>query len=75
MRKMLSEMEFGEEGKVIEIDEGLRKRIAGVGIRVGKKLRMATRQPIKGPVVIELDRVNTSLGFGFANKIVVDVKE
>jgi len=73
MEKKLSEMDFDEEGTVKEIEENLRKQVAGMGIRVGKKVRMATKQPIKGPVVVEVDKSLTSLGLGIAEKIIVEV--
>jgi ferrous iron transport protein A len=72
MAKKLSEMDFDEEGTVKQIDEDLMKQVAGMGIRVGKKVRMATKQPIKGPVVVEVDKSFTSLGLGIAEKIVVE---
>jgi len=72
MAKKLSEMDFDEEGTVKEIEEDLRKQVAGMGIREGKKVRMATKQPIKGPVVVEVDKSFTSLGLGIAAKIVVE---
>ena len=74
MEKKLSEMDFDEEGTVKEIDENLRKQVAGMGIRVGKNIRMATKQPIKGPVVVEVDKSLTSLGLGIAEKIIVEVR-
>ena len=73
MEKKLSEMDFDEEGTVKEIEENLRKQVAGMGIREGKNIRMATKQPIKGPVVVEVDKSFTSLGLGVAEKIVVEV--
>jgi len=73
MEKKLSEMDFDEEGTVKEIDENLKKQVAGMGIRVGKNIRMATKQPIKGPVVVEVDKSLTSLGLGVAEKIIVEV--
>ncbi len=73
MEKKLSEMDFDEEGTVKGIEENLRKQVAGMGIREGKKVRMATKQPIKGPVVVEVDKSVTSLGLGIAEKIVVEV--
>ncbi len=73
MRKKLSEMRYGEEGVVIIIGESLRDKVAGMGIRVGKKLKMATKQPIKGPVVVTVDRSSISLGLGIADKIIVEV--
>jgi ferrous iron transport protein A len=73
MEKKLGEMDFDEEGTVKEIAEDLRVQIAGMGIREGKKIRMATKQPIKGPVVVEVDKSFTSLGLGIADKITVEV--
>lgn len=74
MEKKLSEMDFDEEGAVKEIEENLKKQVAGMGIREGKNVRMATKQPIKGPVVVEVDKSFTSLGLGIADKIVVEVE-
>ena len=73
MEKRLSEMDFDEEGTVKEIDENLKQQVAGMGIRVGKNIRMATKQPIKGPVVVEVDKSLTSLGLGIAERIIVEV--
>lgn len=75
MRKKLSEMEYDEEGIVMKIEGDLRRKIAGMGIREGKRIKMATKQPIKGPVVVEVERSFTSLGLGLADKIQVDVEK
>lgn len=75
MRKKLSEMGYGEEGVVKSIEGNLRNKVAGMGIRVGKKLKMATKQPIKGPVVVTVDQSSISLGLGIADKIIVEVEE
>ena len=74
MKKKLSEMKYGEEGIVTDIEHTLQKQVAGMGIRVGKNLRMITKQPIKGPVVVVVDSANTSLGLDVAEKITVEVK-
>ena len=73
MEKRLSEMDYNEQGTVTGIEDDLQKRVAGMGIRVGKKLRMVTKQPIKGPVDVVVDGAETSLGLDMAGKIVVDV--
>ncbi|MBE0520494.1 ferrous iron transport protein A [Candidatus Bathyarchaeota archaeon] len=73
--KKVSEMEFDEVGIVRKIEGNLRAQIAGMGIREGKKLRMATKQPIKGPVVVEVDKSFTSLGLRLADKIFVEVEK
>ena len=67
-------MKYGEEGIVTDIEHTLQKQVAGMGIRVGKNLRMITKQPIKGPVVVVVDSANTSLGLDVAEKITVEVK-
>lgn len=72
MVKNLSEMEYDETGSVKMIEGGLRGRLAGMGIRDGKVIRMVTKQPIKGPVVVEVDGSSTSLGLELAKKIVVE---
>ncbi|MBC2697661.1 MAG: ferrous iron transport protein A [ANME-2 cluster archaeon] len=74
MEKKLSEMEYEEEGTVTDIEGTLRKKVAGMGIRVGKKLKMITKQPVKGPVVVVVDEASTSLGLNIAEKIIVETK-
>ena len=66
-------MDYDEQGTVTEIKADLQKRVAGMGIRVGKKLRMVTKQPIKGPVDVVVDEAETSLGLDMAGKITVEV--
>ncbi len=73
MKKKLSDMDYDEKGTVTEIDSDLQKRVAGMGIRVGKKLRMITKQPIKGPVDLIVDEAETSLGLELAERITVEV--
>jgi len=46
-----------------------------MGIRVGKRIKMMTRQPMKGPVVVVVDGADISVGIGVADKIVVDVEK
>ncbi len=55
-----------------DIEGDLRDKLAGMGIRKGKKIRMITKQPIKGPVVVEVDGADTSLGLEMAKKILVE---
>ena len=73
MEKKLSEMKYEEAGIVKRIEGKLRTQIAGMGIREGKEIKMMTKQPVKGPVVVAVDRANTSIGLGLAGKIIVEV--
>ena len=65
-------MEYDDKGSVKDIEGDLRDKLAGMGIRKGKKIRMITKQPIKGPVVVEVDGADTSLGLEMAKKILVE---
>jgi len=75
MEKRLYEMDYKDEGVVKEIDESVKLKVAGMGIRVGKRIKMMTRQPMKGPVVVVVDGADISVGIGVADKIVVDVEK
>lgn len=75
MKRKLSQMDYEEEGVVKSIKEDLKEKIAGMGIRVGKRLKMLTKQPIKGPVVVTVDKADTSLGLGLADKIIVEIEK
>jgi len=75
MKRKLSQMDYEEEGMVKSVEEDLKEKIAGMGIRVGKKLKMLTKQPIKGPVVVIVDKACTSLGLGLADKIIVEIEK
>lgn len=72
--KKLSKMEYGEKGVIKRINQRLKDQLLGRGIREGKTIRMETKQPINGPVVITIDRSTTSLGLNLAKKISVEVK-
>ncbi len=73
MQKRLDEMAYEEEGVVDNIQGGVRTRVAGMGVRVGKKIKMLTKEPLKGPVVVVVDEADISLGIGIADKIIVEV--
>lgn len=74
MQKSLDKMAYEEEGIVVSIDQDLKQRVAGMGIRVGKRIKMLTKEPLKGPIVIMLGGSETSLGLNMAGKIIVEVQ-
>ena len=74
MQKSLDKMAYEEEGIVVSIDQDLKQRVAGMGIRVGKRIKMLTKEPLKGPIVITLGGSETSLGLDVAGKIIVEVQ-
>ncbi|MFB6215317.1 MAG: ferrous iron transport protein A [Candidatus Bipolaricaulia bacterium] len=72
--KRLSEMDYGEKGVIEKINRSLKDQLLGRGIREGKTVRMDTKQPINGPVVVTIDRSTTSLGLNLAKDIFVEGK-
>ncbi len=75
MKKRLSELSCGESGFIIDIAEDIKQKIAGMGVRVGKELKVISKQPLKGPIVVMIDESKTSLSQKIADKIAVEIKE
>lgn len=66
-------MLYDQEGVVVAIDAAASKQLAGMGVRMGKKIKMITKEPLKGPVVLLIDQSHISLGMGIAGKVIVEV--
>ena len=49
------------------------RRLNNLGVRVGKDLKVIAKQPF-GPIVIEIEDIQTAIGRGMAHKIYVEVK-
>ncbi|RLI04436.1 ferrous iron transport protein A [Candidatus Bathyarchaeota archaeon] len=75
--RKLSELYGEEEGVIVEVDGGfgLKRRLACLGIRIGKKVRKVASEPFRGPIVVEVDGAQLALGRGVAEKILVKVGE
>jgi ferrous iron transport protein A len=73
MLKALSTLGFGETGRVTEI-RASRHELNCMGLRTGKKLKMITRQPIKGPVVVLIDEVEIAMGLDIAAQVMVNIE-
>lgn len=73
----LRQMQSGQRGKVTEIQggHGLVNRLNALGIRPGKKITKIGSMFMRGPITIKLDNTQMALGFGMANKIIVELEE
>jgi ferrous iron transport protein A len=67
-------LDRGQRGTVLQLKggRGLVNRLNALGIRPGKKITKVSAMLMKGPVTIEVDRVQIALGFGMARKIIVN---
>ena len=72
----LTYMDRGQEGIVIEIKggRGFAKRLESMGIRVGKKIKKVSDPFLKGPITIKVEGTQLSLGYGMAQKVIVDIE-
>ena len=69
----LARMQPGQGGIVVQIQggHGLVNRLGALGIIPGKRITKISSMLMRGPVTIEVDRVQVAIGFGMANKIMV----
>jgi ferrous iron transport protein A len=73
VHKSLADMADGEIGVVRRFTGGMRmaERLQAMGVRPGKKVRKISRQPLRGPVAVEIDNFCVAIGHGMARRIIV----
>lgn len=69
----LAQMRAGQSGTVVQIRGGHRmvNRLNALGVMPGKKITKISSMLMRGPVTIEVDRVQVAMGFGMANHVIV----
>ncbi len=72
----LAQMETGQSGIIIQIlgGHGFVRRLEALGVRPGKKITKISSMLLRGPVTIQVDNTQVAIGFGMANKIIVEVE-
>ena len=72
----LRQMKSGQKGKIVEIQggHGMVNRLSALGIRPGKKITKVSSMFMRGPVTIQLGYTQLALGFGVANRIIVEIE-
>ncbi|MBN2463312.1 MAG: ferrous iron transport protein A [Dehalococcoidia bacterium] len=68
-------MGAGQTGTVIQIlgGRGLIRRLDALGIRPGRKVTKISSMFFRGPVTFKSDHTQVAIGFGMANKILVEI--
>jgi len=71
----LTRMRAGQSGIVARIQGGfgLVDRLNALGIMPGKRITKISSMIARGPVTIEVDRAQVAIGFGMANRIIVEL--
>jgi len=72
----LTQIQPGETGIVEEIQggHGLVRKLQSMGVRPGKKITKVSSHFWRGPQTIEIDNSQIAIGFGMAERILVEVK-
>ncbi len=70
----LGSLKEGQEARIVQLDGGdeFQRKLRTIGIREGKVVKVLTRQPFGGPVVVEIDGRSTTIGRGMARRIIVE---
>lgn len=73
----LRQMNIGQTGTVVTIlgGRGLMLRLEALGIRPGKKVTKISSTFLRGPVTLRVDSTQVAVGFGMANKIIVEIDQ
>lgn len=73
----LREMQSGQSGRIDQIQggHGLVNRLGALGIRPGKRVTKVSSMLMRGPVTIQVGHTRVAIGFGMANKIIVNLEE
>jgi len=71
----LARMQTGQSGVVVQIQggHGLVNRLNSLGIRPGKRITKLSSMIMRGPVTVQVDRAQVAIGFGMANRIIVEL--
>lgn len=74
-RTTVARMRAGTTGTVLEIAAGhaLSRRLQALGVRPGKKIGKVSSMFGRGPVTIRIENMEVALGFGMADKIMVEL--
>ena len=71
----LARMQTKQSGRVVEIQggHGLVNRLSALGIRPGKRITKVSSMFMRGPVTVQVDRVQVAIGFGMAKRVIVEL--
>ena len=70
----LRQIRDGQSGIVLQIQggHGLISRLNALGIRPGQRITRVSSTPMRGPVTVKVGNAQVAIGFGIANKIIVE---
>ncbi len=72
MEHPITSLETGTTAVILRLEGGclFRKKMAGMGIREGKTIRLVAKHPFHGPLVVDVDGRETTIGRRMASMII-----
>ena len=73
----LVRMRAGQSGRVVQIQggRGMINRLGALGIRPGQRISKISSVFMRGPVTIQVGNAQVAIGYGMANKIIMELGE
>ncbi|MDY6864401.1 MAG: FeoA family protein [Halobacteriota archaeon] len=74
METSLIDMENGDSGKIKRITGGYgqQRHMRSLGVREGKEINIVAKQPIGGPIIVDIGGNRIAIGRGMANRVMVE---
>ena len=74
METSLVDIGIGQSGLITQITggHGQRRHLRSIGLREGKEIRIVTKQPVGGPIIVEMDGTRIAIGRGMAMHVLVE---
>ena len=71
----IARMGSRQTGTVVQITggKGLGQRLQALGVRPGKKITKVSSMFGHGPVTVQVDNTQIAIGFGMADKIIIEI--
>lgn len=73
MNGPITSIKVGKQATIEKLEGGTSfiHKLRTMGIREGKQIKIVAKQPLGGPLVVEVDNNKTTIGRGMAQRIIV----
>ncbi len=70
----LTRLPINNKARIVRLDGGygLQNKLRIMGIREGQVIRVVSKQPLRGPITVEITGSQITLGRGMSQKIIVE---
>lgn len=71
----LVDMDVNREGIIYKLEggAGFQSRLQALNMRIGKRIKKISANPFRGPIVVEVENSRVAIGYGMAQKVMVEI--